>query len=197
MPRTGSKKRIHRKPRLSFPLNIRLSGSGGQGIISAGMLLGEAIAIGDGKNVAQSQSYGPEARGGATRADIIVSSEEIFFPECSSLDILAALTPEAYEKYAPAVIPEGLILVEESAIDVLVGSASTVRAPFLEQASKTLRNPLAANMIALGFFAAYTEIVTRQSLRNVVAAQFSGTKYKEANLKALEAGFRMGAHAEQ
>ena len=68
--------------------NIRVSGSGGQGIISTGMLLGEAIAIGDGKNVTQSQSYGPEARGGSTRADIIVSDGEIYFPECNDLDIL-------------------------------------------------------------------------------------------------------------
>ena len=76
--------------------NIRISGSGGQGIISTGMLLGEAIAIGDGKNVTQSQSYGPEARGGATRADVIVSNGEIYFPECNDLDILLAFTYEAY-----------------------------------------------------------------------------------------------------
>ncbi len=173
-------------------LNIRISGSGGQGVISTGMLLGEALAIGDGKNVSQSQSYGPEARGGATRADIIVSDGEIYFPECNRLDILVAFTYEAYEKYAIEVKAEGLVLADEQAVDVLVGNATTLQMPFLELAVKKFKRSITANMIALGFLATFTKIVSKHALRDVVQEQFAGTKYEELNIKALEQGFRLG-----
>ena len=173
-------------------LSIRISGAGGQGIISTGMLLGEAIAMGDGKNVSQSQSYGPEARGGATRADVIVSDGEIYFPECTSLDILVAFTAEAYEKYASQVKPEGLVIADDRAVDVLVGTARTVRVPFLAHAEENFSRSIVANIIALGFLATYANTVTRDSLRDVIAEQFSASSHLDLNLKALEEGFLLG-----
>jgi len=174
-------------------LNIRISGSGGQGVISTGMLLGEAIAIGDGRNVSQSQSYGPEARGGATRADVIVSDGEIYFPECNQLDILIVFTYEAYEKFAVLTKEEGLVIADESAVDVLVGSAKTVPVPFIRIAEKDFGRPIVANIIALGFLATYTKIVSQLSLQEVVTEQFEGSSHLELNLKALEVGFKQGA----
>ena len=179
-------------------LDIRVSGSGGQGIISTGMLLGEAIAIGDGRNVSQSQSYGPEARGGAARTDIIVSDGEIYFPECNRLDILVAFTYEAYEKYAVRAKSDGVVIADEAAVDVLVGTAKTLKVPFLQIAEKKFRRPIVANMIALGFLATYTKIVSHHSLREVVADNFAGTRHAELNLKALEKGFKQGTeHAKK
>ncbi len=173
-------------------LEIRISGAGGQGIISTGMLLGEAIAIGDGKNVTQSQSYGPEARGGATRCDIIVSDGEIFFPECKKLDILVAFTNEAYEKYAPAVKPEGIIIADAQAVQVQVGSAPTIQVPFLQIASEKYKRPIVANIIALGFLSTYLKIVSQKSIKDAVEEKFQNSRAFETNMKALEEGFALG-----
>jgi 2-oxoglutarate ferredoxin oxidoreductase subunit gamma len=179
-------------------LNIRFSGNGGQGIISTGMLLGKAIAIGDGRNVSQSQSYGPEARGGATRADIIVSDGEIYFPACTMLDILIAFTYEAYERYAADTKSGGLVFADESAVDVLVGSARTIVIPFLRIAKEKFKRPVVANMLALGFLSTYTKVVSQNALRDVVADQFAGTKHARLNLKVLEEGFKLGTrHAKE
>ena len=174
-------------------INIRVSGSGGQGIISTGMLLGEAIAIGDGKNVTQSQSYGPEARGGSTRADIIVSDGEIYFPECNDLDILLVFTYEAYGKFAATTKPDGTVIADESAVDVIVGNAKTVQVPFIQLAEKQFKTPLVANIMAMGFLSTYTKVVTQNSLREVVEEQYSSTPHLEMNINALEEGFKLGS----
>ena len=174
-------------------INIRVSGSGGQGIISTGMLLGEAIAIGDGKNVTQSQSYGPEARGGSTRADIIVSDGEIYFPECNDLDILLVFTYEAYGKFAAKTKPDGTVIADESAVDVIVGNAKTVQVPFIQLAEKQFKTPLVANIMAMGFLSTYTKVVTQNSLREVVEEQYSSTPHLEMNINALEEGFKLGS----
>lgn len=173
--------------------NIRISGSGGQGIISTAMLLGEAIAVGDGKNVTQSQSYGPEARGGSTRADVIVSNGEIFFPECNDLDILLAFTYEAYGKFAPKAKAGAIIIADESAVDVLVGDAKTVQVPFIQLARDKFKTPMVANIIAMGFLSTYTNVVSQHSLRDVVSEQYESTPHHDTNIKALEEGFKLGA----
>lgn len=173
-------------------LEIRISGAGGQGIISTGMLLGEAIAIGDGKNVSQSQSYGPEARGGATRADIIVSDGDIFFPECHKIDLLVAFTSEAYERYAQLMSEDGLVIADESASEIIIGSAKTIKVPFIETARKKFKKEIVANIIALGFLSTYTKIVSKKAIKDAVEDRFEGSKHLSLNLKALEEGFRLG-----
>ena len=77
---------------------VRLSGSGGQGLILAGVMLAEAVGVGDGKNAVQTQSYGPEARGGASRSDVVIAEGEIYYPKTMKLDLLLALTQEACDK---------------------------------------------------------------------------------------------------
>ena len=157
------------------------------------MLLGEAIAIGDGKNVTQSQSYGPEARGGSTRADIIVSDGEIYFPECNDLDILLVFTYEAYGKFAATTKPDGTVIADESAVDVIVGNAKTVQVPFIQLAEKQFKTPMVANIMAMGFLSTYTKVVTQNSLREVVEEQYSSTPHLEMNINALEEGFKLGS----
>jgi len=173
-------------------INIRISGSGGQGIISTGMLLGEAIAIGDGKNVTQSQSYGPEARGGATRADVIVSDGEIYFPECNDLDILLVFTYEAYGKFASKTKQDGTVIADESAVDVIVGDAKTVQVPFIQFSKDKFKTPMVANIMALGFLSTYAKVVSRHSLRDVIEEQYASTPHLEMNMNALEEGFKLG-----
>ena len=89
---------------------IRLSGSGGQGMITAGIILANAAAIYENKNSVQSQSYGPEARGGASKAEVIISSDEINYPKVTSPDFLVALTQEAYDKYSKDIKDDCLII---------------------------------------------------------------------------------------
>ena len=188
--RSGSRKSL--LPESIDRFEIRISGAGGQGIISTGMLLGEAIAIGDGKNVTQSQAYGPEARGGATRADIIISDDEIYFPECNKLDMLVAFTDVAYEKHSLSVKSNGLIIADESAVEITMGTAKTLKVPFIKSAKEKFGNPIVANIIALGFLSTYTGIVSKDSIMDAVKDKFEGSKYFDINIEALNFGFSLG-----
>lgn len=193
MTHDGKKeKRSSEKAPKKGRIDVRISGSGGQGIVSAGMLLGEAVSIGDGRNAAQSQSYGPEARGGATRSDVIISDDEIFFPECHEIDILVALTPTAYITHAPKVRPDGIIIVDESSAETIIGQARIIKVPFINLCREKLNTVLPANILSLGFLASYTNIVSIQSIRAAVEDKFSDSKYREVNMKALELGIELG-----
>lgn len=169
---------------------MRLSGSGGQGLISAGVLLAEAIGLGDGKNVVQAQSYGPEARGGATRCDVIVSDSEIYFPECTSYDILLCLTQEAYDKYSGNLKPEGILIIDEDDVESLTRT-NAIKVPFIRTATE-MGVPIVANVISLGFISEFTGIVTNNSLKKAVTERFGETRHLDVNLKAIEVGFKLG-----
>ena len=97
---------------MAFRSELRLSGSGGQGLILAGKILAEAAAIYDGKNATQSQSYGPEARGGSSRSEVIISDAEIDYPKAINIDLLLAFTQEACDKYCKDVKENGILLVD-------------------------------------------------------------------------------------
>jgi Pyruvate/2-oxoacid:ferredoxin oxidoreductase gamma subunit len=111
-------------------VEFRLSGSGGQGLLLAGIVLAEA-AILDDKNAVQTQSYGPEARGGASKAEVVVSDEEIDYPKAVDPDYLLALTPESYRTYGP-LMGKGLIIVDSSCPSQADIAARTVAVPILE-----------------------------------------------------------------
>ncbi len=170
-------------------LEVRLSGSGGQGLISAGVLLGEAIGIGDGKNVVQAQSYGPEARGGATRCDVLISDSEIYYPECTKYDILLCLTQMAYERYSGSVKSDGTIVIDDE-IEAF-GDKPVVSAPFIASARDKLGAVIVANIIALGFIAEYTNVVTKKSIKSAVEKRFEGTRHLNLNLEALDYGIKL------
>ncbi|MGB8658192.1 MAG: 2-oxoacid:acceptor oxidoreductase family protein [Candidatus Zixiibacteriota bacterium] len=168
---------------------IRLSGSGGQGMVFAGTILAEAIGIEDGKNVCQTQSYGPEARGGASRSDLVVSSKEIYYPKPLGLDLLLALTQESCDAYYQALKEDGVLVVDSGLVTQL--PAHNVHGfPFTQIARDQLGTPVAANIIALGAIAGLTKIVSKQGLLEVVKRRApKGTE--ERNLKAVEIGFEL------
>jgi 2-oxoglutarate ferredoxin oxidoreductase subunit gamma len=115
---------------MSFRYEIRLSGEGGQGLVLAGKVLAEAAAIYDGKNATQSQSYGPEARGGASRSEVIISDVDIDYPKAVSIDLLLALTQESVNRYAKDIKDGGVLLVdEEAAASVPEGAFRVFRLP--------------------------------------------------------------------
>jgi 2-oxoglutarate ferredoxin oxidoreductase subunit gamma len=173
-------------------VEFRLSGSGGQGLLLAGIVLAEA-AILDGKNAVQTQSYGPEARGGASKAEVVISDEDIDYPKATDPDYLLALTAESYRSYGPAMGSgggRGLIVVDSSVPLSDEIAARTVSVPILETAAGKLGKRVVANIVALGVLGGLSSIASRASLEAAVANRVpKGTG--ELNLAALRAGFEL------
>jgi 2-oxoglutarate ferredoxin oxidoreductase subunit gamma len=171
--------------------NISLSGTGGQGIILAGIILAEA-AILDNKQAIQTQSYGPEARGGASKSEVIISDEEIDYPKILTADILLVMSEEACSKYIGILKKGGKLIADMSVITELpVVEAEVVPVALTKTAREELGNPMFANIIALGVLVGNTGVVSRQSLTAAVLKRVpKGTE--EINQHALELGFSMG-----
>ncbi len=166
---------------------MRLSGSGGQGMIFASVVLSKAIGIGSSKNVVQSQSYGPEARGGASKADVVVSDNEIFYPKAMKLDLLLAMTQEALDKYYPDLKEGGMLIVDSSLIDD-VPTNEYYDLEFTRIARSEIGHIMVANVVALGAIAALTGIVSKERLTEVVLEHApKGTEDK--NRQAVEVGY--------
>lgn len=165
---------------------IRLSGSGGQGIVTAGIILAEAAGIHDGKFVCQTQSYGPEARGGASKAEVVISDEEIDYPKAVKPDLLLAMNQKSCDTYFFDLKPAGLLVVDAT----LVKQVPTTRAvslPFTQIARDALGREYVANIVALGALAALTGVVSLQSLELAILERVPpGTE--DLNRQALEAG---------
>ena len=165
---------------------VRLSGSGGQGIIVAGIILAEAAGICEGKQVCQTQAYGPEARGGASKAEVVISDAEIDYPKAITPDLVLAMNQKACDSYGYDLKPGGLIIVDGT----LVKDLPTPRAialPFTQIARQELGKEMVANIVALGALATLTRVVSFTSLELAVLNRVPpGTE--ELNKKALEAG---------
>jgi 2-oxoglutarate ferredoxin oxidoreductase subunit gamma len=176
---------------MSFRYEIRLSGEGGQGLVLAGKILAEAAAIYEGMNATQSQSYGPEARGGASRSEVILSDEDIDFPKATQLDLLLALTQEACERYAGDLKPEGILLVDEDAVKNLPdGAYRTYVAPLTRNAREKVGRELVANILALGIITRLLQAVSAESVREAILSRVpKGTE--EINQKAFDLGLSM------
>jgi 2-oxoglutarate ferredoxin oxidoreductase subunit gamma len=174
---------------------IRLSGSGGQGMIFAGTVLAEAIGVEEGKNVCQTQSYGPEARGGASRSDLVVSQGEICYPKPLKLDILLALTQEACDTYYPTLKEDGVLVVDSGLVDQLPDHKVNGY-PFTQLARDQVGTPMVANIMALGTIVRLTKVVSKQALMEAVKKRApAGTE--ERNLKAVEIGFALPGKRKQ
>lgn len=173
---------------MAYRYEVRLSGAGGQGLILAGVILAEAAAIYDGKNALQSQSYGPEARGGASKSEVIISDEEIDYPKATQLDALLALTQEACNKYYADLKEDGFLLIDSDFVtEIPPGRFKVYRIPIFTIASKELGKSMAANIVALGALVELSQVVSYQALEEAVLARVpKGTE--ELNRKALHLG---------
>jgi 2-oxoglutarate ferredoxin oxidoreductase subunit gamma len=165
---------------------VRLAGTGGQGVILAGVLLAEA-AVRDNLNVVQTQSYGPEARGGASRSEVIISNGEIHYPQVIEADVMLCMSQEACDRYSGRLRKGGLLIVNADYIT----RAPTTRAARVRMttlAKQVTGLQVTANVVGLGVLAGLTGIVSRESLEEAVRARTpKGTT--EMNLKALAAGY--------
>ena len=167
---------------------IRFAGSGGQGIIMAALVLAEAAAVYDGKYVCQTQSYGPEARGGNSKAEVVISKKVIDYPRATKLDLLLAMNQAACDTYFLDLKPKGLLVVDATLVDQ-VPTSRVVAISFTQIARKEVGKQFVANIVGLGAVGYLAQVVSLKSLEAALIARVpKGTE--EMNRKALHAGIK-------
>ncbi len=165
-----------------------LSGSGGQGVITMAILLAEAAAIHEGLVAVQSQSYGPEARGGATRSDVIIAESEILFPKVLQPNVLVALTQEACTKYLPLIRPGGMCLFDSDLVEPSTRvDAQRIGLPMYRSIKEKLGKTQAFNICVLGALTTLTGSVSIGAIEKVLESRFAAAHH-EANRTALYLG---------
>ncbi|RMF91264.1 MAG: 2-oxoacid:ferredoxin oxidoreductase subunit gamma [Nitrospinota bacterium] len=177
---------------MSFRYEIRLSGEGGQGMILASIIFAEAAAIYEGKNVVQSQVYGPASRGGATKAEVIISDEEIDYPKATSLDFLLALTQEACDKYWKDLKEGGILVVDSSRVHTVPqGNFTIYRVPIIETAREKIGKEIVTNIVSLGVITPLIGIVSPEMVEQAINDHVpKGTE--ALNRQAFHAGLELG-----
>lgn len=171
---------------------IVFSGSGGQGVITAAIILAKAAAIFENKSAIQSQSYGAAARGGATRSDIIIDDSEIFFPKVIQPNILVCLTQESYNKFSSIIRPGGLLLVDSKYVSVEKKvDAKHVSLPMYDRVMKEIGKPIVFNICMLGALIGVSGLIRPESILKVLETTIP-EGFMEMNKKALDLGMAMG-----
>jgi 2-oxoglutarate ferredoxin oxidoreductase subunit gamma len=166
---------------------VRLAGTGGQGMILAGIILAEAAAIGAGKNVTQTQSYGPEARGGASKAEVVISDQDIDFPKVLQANLLLAMSQEACDRYGREIDPEGWLVIDADLVNRAPQHPRIVRVPITRIAEEDIGRRITANIVGLGIIVGLTGILPPEAIVQAVE-QRAPPGTKEINLRAVEAG---------
>ena len=171
---------------------IVFSGSGGQGVITAAIILAKAAAIFEGKNATQSQSYGAAARGGATRSDILIADTEINFPKVIQPNILVSLTQESYNKFSPILRPGGLLLMDSKYVTIEKKvDAKHIALPMYETVMEKIKKPIVFNICMLGALIGISQLVKPESILKVLETTIP-KDFMDMNKKALDIGFKMG-----
>lgn len=166
---------------------IRIGGYGGQGIVLAGMLLGKAVSLYDGKEAVFTQSYGPEARGGASNVDVLISESPIDYPLVTTPDILVVLFQEAYARFRPLLKPGGTLIVESDLVHPQEEAANYFALPATRMAEELGRR-IVMNVIVLGFLVGQTGVVSRSAAEEAIRTTVK-EKTVDINLRAFAAGF--------
>jgi len=170
-------------------VETRLGGSGGQGVILMGVILAVAAAR-DHRHVVQTQSYGPEARGGYSRADVIIANEQIDYPQLQGADLLVTLSDQAAKHYIGGLRRTGAFLYDSDEVSPPTVLAETYAVPLIRLAQEITGRSQSANILTLGAIVALTELVTRPSLERAVAEMVPKASL-DLNLRAMEAGLAL------
>lgn len=171
-------------------IEVRLAGAGGQGIVLAGIILAEAAGIHDGKHVVQTQSYGVEARGGASRAEVIISEEEIVFPAVLRPDILLAMNKTSMDRLIGTLKEDGTLIVNCSDVKEVPALKAKVFAIPLTDLGRQAGGEIVSNIVALGVLAGLTGIVSEGAIRRAVLSRVPRDT-EELNMRALDLGLRV------
>ena len=171
---------------------IRVAGFGGQGVILSAIVLGKAASIYQDGFATMTQNFGPEARGGACSAQLILSDAPVLYPYVTRPDIMVVMSQEAYNRFAPELKPQGLLIIEEDLVRVsdLKGDPKVYSIPATRIAEE-LGKRMVLNSVMVGFFTAVTKLLTPDAVRKAVADSVPAS-FRELNLKAFERGFVYG-----
>ncbi len=174
---------------------IKFSGFGGQGIVRCALITGKAVALYDDKFATMTQSFGPEARGGACQSQLIISGDRVAYPYCTTADVLVALSQEAYDKYAPGLADGGMLIFEEDLVTPGDEAARLKMFPITAtRFAEELGNRLFANLVVLGFFSAITGAVSPDAMKKALPGLVPD-RFLKANLKAFDKGYEHGLAA--
>ena len=183
-------------------VRLVFSGSGGQGVITAAIILAEAAVLYEGLEATQSQSYGPEARGGATRSDVIIADSLIRYPKVIQPNVLVCLTQEAYNKFCGIIRPGGLLLMDTRYVQPLLTDSRFVKTerkvdarqfelPMYRQVMEKIGKPIVFNIFMLGTLIGLTDLVRSESIMKVLENRIP-SHFLDMNRKALELGLALG-----
>jgi len=170
---------------------VRIAGFGGQGVVLSGIVLGTAAIYGN-KYSTQVQSYGPEARGGACKTDVVIADEEISFPMVTSADFFVALSQEALDRYITDLPDGGTLIVDEDLVKTIPEGRDIkiYKLPMTRSADKKLKNRMFTNIVMLGVLTGLTGIVSKEEMKKAVKNTVPRATI-ERNLEALEEGFTL------
>jgi len=171
---------------------IRIAGFGGQGVILSAVVLGKAASIYENGFATMTQNFGPEARGGACSAQLIVSDTPVLYPYVTRPDIMVIMSQEAYNRFAPELKPGGLLIIEKDLVRIsdLKGDPRIYAVPATRFAEE-LGMRMVLNSVMVGFFTAVTKLLNADAVRKAVEDSVPAT-FRELNLKAFEKGFEYG-----
>lgn len=173
--------------------DIRLAGFGGQGIVLAGYILGKAAGLYGGREAVFTQSYGPEARGGACAAQVSVSDDAIEYPSFEDADLLVVMSQEAWSKYGRTAKPGATVVVDEHLVDP--GERHDVhRAPFT-RIGEDLGNRIVANIVMLGYLAGVSDLIDREAVEEAIRTEVK-ERFIDLNLEAFARGYECAAAPE-
>jgi 2-oxoglutarate ferredoxin oxidoreductase subunit gamma len=179
---------------------IRIAGFGGQGVMLSALVIGKAAAIYQGAYATMTQSFGPEARGGAASAQVILSGSPILYPYVTRPDVLIALSQEAYTRFAPELKPTGLLLVESDLVRISdLPAGVRVHSIPATRLAEELGRRMVLNVVMVGFFGAVTGLLEPDALRQAVIDSVPQAT-RDLNVRAFEKGFEYGLtalHAER
>lgn len=173
---------------------IRFGGSGGQGIILAAVILAEAAGAYEGFHVCQTQSYGPEARGGRSKAEVVISNQEIDYPKVTQMDLFLAMNQAALDAYFFDFKPNGLLVVDSTFVKQ-IPSSRVITIPFTRIARDEIGNQVVANIVALGAVGKLSQKVSSESLEQAVIAKVP-PRFKDLNLEALKVGMQAASEVD-
>lgn len=172
---------------------IRICGFGGQGVVLAGHVLGKAAAAFDGLSAIQTQSYGPEARGGAARSEVVIADVPIGYPRIVTADILVAMSQEAFSKFKDDVREGGVIIFDPDLVIEQETSGRAYQVP-ASRIAESMGNKIIANIVMLGALTAIARPVSKEAMTEAVMESVPA-RFKDLNRRALEEGYKAGEAA--
>ena len=170
---------------------VRIGGFGGQGVVTMAVVMGETASLHDKKYVVQTQSYGPEARGGASKSEVVISAEEVDYPKVLAPDVFIAMSRAAYLEYKDGLKENGVLIVDEDLVEIegeLPDGVKIYKIPATRIADEEVGTKQATNVVMLGAFVVITGAVSEKGLRARIVERWP--RFKETNLKALELGMK-------